>query len=418
MKSAALPRLLVLCPGVPHASQGASTVVFYHYTAALRQAGYPMLILLCLTGEEPCREADLAAYRAQLAGEGVQIEVCQTGPLLRRISGGHALNEAAAAPVLAAARKFAPELICCLDLTCAWVATQLPEVPRVVWLGDLNFQTGWHHAVCRTKEGWGAIFRLPSAWKRARQWRRDYARVLAGASRVIVSSHSSVKELAALGVPSVYHPYPWPADENVSAAHPSPEGPPSFLFCGTLNALGSKSALLFLFRQLYPRLVAKWGRGGFRLGIAGRGEPPAWTRAAAANKPEIEFLGFVADLPAEMARRHALVVPIDIPVGNRSRIVTAMANGWLVVAHRFVATTNPALVDGETCLLAEDADGFVERLRVAIEEPARKSAIIARARACYERLFSPGPAGAALLAELAAVTPKSRNPVDPSLKNP
>lgn len=36
-------RLLILCPGVPHTSKGASSVLFYHYTAALKQAGFTIL---------------------------------------------------------------------------------------------------------------------------------------------------------------------------------------------------------------------------------------------------------------------------------------------------------------------------------------------------------------------------------------
>ena len=119
-----------------------------------------------------------------------------------------------------------------------------------------------------------------------------------------------------------------------------------------------------------------------------------------AKKPEIQFLGFVEDLDALMAQCHAMIVPIDIPVGNRSRIITAMAAGWPVVAHRFVSETNPALVDGVTCLLAEDAPSFAAQMRVAVEQPARMAEIIARARQCYLDHFAPVPACRLLLVEL------------------
>ena len=411
-------RLLILCPGVPHASKGASLVLFYHYTAALKQAGFTILNLLLLDPEAD-DAADLAAYREQMAGENFQIEVCRAGPLVRRTWGGFELVESSVQPAVAAARVFAPQTIFCLDLTCAWLARLVPGVARVVWLGDLNFQTTWHHAVCKAKEDPRALLRLPSAWKKARQWRRGYARVLAGAAQVIVSSHSSVQAMRELGIASVYYPYPWPASSTPAAVALPADGVPTFLFCGTLNALGSKSALLFLLQKLYPQLTALWGEGRFRLFIAGRGKPPAWTQQAMAKKPEIQFLGFVGDLDALMARCHAMIVPIDIPVGNRSRIITAMAGGCPVVAHRFVSETNPALVDGATCLLADDAPSFAAQMRVAVEQPARMAEIITRARQCYLDNFAPGPACRLLLVELDRVLAAAAiNRVDTAPKNP
>ena len=395
-------RLLIFCHGVPHASRGASSVLFFHYTAALKAAGHAILnVLLLDTSSE--RTEGLEAYQQQMAGTDFQIVICRAEQFIRRKPGGFELVEAPLEPAVAAARNFGAQAAFCLDLTCAWAAQRMAHVPRIVWLGDLNFQTTWHHAVCKAKEDPRCILRLPSAWKKARQWRRTYNEVLADAAEVIVSSHSSVRLMQELQIPSVYHPYPWPAPDVIENQRPRPPASalPSFLFCGTLNALGSKSALLFLLKKLYPRLLSAWGRGRFRLFIAGRGAPPDWTRQAMADKPEVEFLGFVEELDTVMARCHAMVVPIDIPVGNRSRIVTAMSRGWLVVAHRFVSETNPDLVDGETCLLAGDVETFAAKMRQAVEQPDEAARIVERARQCYQERFAVEPACRPLLAAVA-----------------
>ena len=59
-------RLLIFCHGVPHASRGASSVLFFHYTAALKAAGHAILnVLLLDTSSE--RTEGLEAYQQQMA---------------------------------------------------------------------------------------------------------------------------------------------------------------------------------------------------------------------------------------------------------------------------------------------------------------------------------------------------------------
>jgi glycosyltransferase involved in cell wall biosynthesis len=155
--------------------------------------------------------------------------------------------------------------------------------------------------------------------------------------------------------------------------------------------------LLFILKQLYPRLLRIWGKQGFRIIIAGRGNPPPWASAAMDKFEEIDFRGFVEDLDPVMAECHALLVPIDIPVGNRSRIVAAMARGWLVIAHQFTQAGNPDLLDGENCYLAEDAPCFTQRMRIAFEHPDQAKRVRENAIACYREKFLPEKAVARLI---------------------
>lgn len=110
------------------------------------------------------------------------------------------------------------------------------------------------------------------------------------------------------------------------------------------------------------------------------------------DKSEFEYLGFVEELGSLMKSCHAILAPIDIPVGNRSRILTAMANRTLVIAHRNTAKTNPDLSDGQNCLLADDAKKFCEKMRYAYQRSYDIDRIIDRAHDMYMSQFHPDSA--------------------------
>jgi glycosyltransferase involved in cell wall biosynthesis len=154
---------------------------------------------------------------------------------------------------------------------------------------------------------------------------------------------------------------------------------------------------------LYPRLVEMWGKRGFTIYIAGRSDLPPFARKALADRPEFEHLGFVMDLDALMARCHAVIAPIDVPVGNRSRIVTAMSRGALLVAHKNMALTNPDLIHGENCFLADRPEDFAQWMQRAFEEPEAATAIRTQARISYRTRFHPEVASELLVVEVARV---------------
>ena len=289
-----------------------------------------------------------------------------------------------------AARNFAPDVIVAFDILAAWLTNRVASPHQLVWLGDLNFQTMFYHAWYAAREAPRNLRYLPGAWVLCQFWKRVYRTSLMNADRVLVASASSVKKLKNCGIEATYEPYPWPENgfANLPGHKRAPADIPTFVFFGSLAGLGSRSAIHFLFKKIYPRLPQLWGTGNFRILVAGRGEFPEWARRDLSDKKEIELLGFVDDLDALLRSCHAVLAPIDVPVGNRSRILTAMAKRVLVVAHRNAALGNPDLVDGETCYLASTAASFVERMRLAYEDDAKADAIIERAYSAYQEYFS------------------------------
>lgn len=396
-----MARVLVFAPGVPHRSRGASSVLFYHYLRQLVLAGDEVLCVLLLE-----RDEDTSALREELreCGRFDSVAVI-VHPLLGFSKySGRAIPGVLPDEMRARARGFGADVILTFDLGCLAVAGGLGGgARRVAWLGDLAFESIWHHALYDAREDWRAALALPKTWLICRRWAKAYRRFLDGVDRVIVASWSSESAMRSLGIEARYLPYPWPVDRpfRSAARHRVPGDKPRFLFCGTLSGLGSRSAMHYLLNALYPELLRRWGRGGFEVLITGTRSLAPWAMDSIAAKPEIRFEGFVDDLYARMDRCHAAIVPIDVPVGNRSRIVTAMGYGLLVIAHPSTALGNPALVSGRTCLLADSPAAFADRMEDAVRDAAMCAGIEAAAREAYEQLFEPSAAARRLREQIA-----------------
>jgi glycosyltransferase involved in cell wall biosynthesis len=399
-------RILVCVPGVPHRSRGASAVLFYHYIAELKRAGFQLFCIL-MTDDAGPGSADLAAFRAELEEAGrceVALAIEDRPIRFARYSGAMSVASPPA-DVAERARRFNAQYALFFDLgTLALCGSLAPKAHRAVWLGDLNFQTFWLHAVYDARERAARLLKLPKMWLICQRWRGTYRRLLRTVDRVFVASASSVDALRPLGVNAAYCPYPWPIEKSFRerAAERAAGEPPRFLFCGTLTGLGSRSALHYLLEALYPELVRRLGPGGFQILVTGARALAPWAQASIRAKPEIVFEGFVDDLYARMDVCDAAIVPIDVPVGNRSRIVTAMGYGLAVIAHPNTALGNPDLVSGETCLLAATPEEFASAMIRAHQDRDLAARIERSARRAYENAFEPRRATELLVEKLAA----------------
>lgn len=394
-------RLAIISPGIPHESRGASTVLFYHYIAGLKRSGFRILHVLLLQPDNSTDEG-LTEYTNKMADRMCFTVVpCRAETFVVSRRTGFRLNRSAVSEGLAEAERFQPDVVLCFDLLSAWVGVHIGAGAKIAWLGDLRFQTEWYHAWYGVKESCRNLRSLPMAWVRCRLWKRVYQNVLRRVDSVIVSANSSRQHLRRIGIEASYLPYPWP-DVAVRTCEAVAEPPrvPSFLFFGTLTGLGSRSAFHFMLDVVYPEAVRHWGRQGFRILIAGMRRLPAWVESKLLERPEFTQLGFVEDIVWVMRTCHAILVPIEVSVGNRSRILTAMAAGVPIVAHENAALGNPDLVDGVTCYLAKDGRSFIEKMQRAVERPEEVAQVVRQARTSYEAHFAPEAATGMLRAEI------------------
>ncbi len=298
---------------------------------------------------------------------------------------------------------FRPDVAFYYDILPVVMLGQICACPKLAWLGDLNFETLWYHGLYAARERPLQTLRLPLTFLEMQLLKRFYRQKLSAMDRLVVASKSSERVLGRLGLTPKYLPYPLnvPADERpIDGPRSELPAKPTFILFGSLSALGARSSFHFLLDKIYPRLVRLWGEDGFEIKIAGRGQLPDWVEQRVSNLPAVTFLGFVDDLHGLMRSCHAALVPIDVPVGNRIRVLNCMAVGTIVVAHENVALGNPALVHGHTCLLAKNADEFVDAMRRTIEQPEAGRAIIRQAKRAYDSLFAPEAATEMMMNEL------------------
>ncbi|WP_395822219.1 glycosyltransferase [Devosia sp.] len=391
---ASLPRILLCSSGVPHPTRGASTVLFFHYAERLKREGFCVRHILLLEGGD-WTDDDVAEYRQTIVAEGqFDIAVVRSERFVSEGRLNHMLDASASRKFLAEAASFSPDAVVVFDIIAALLAKPLPE-PKLVWLGDLRFETVWYHAWYAALENPIKAMHLPSNWLGCNAWKRMYLEALKGVRRVLVASSSSVGVFSKLGIAATYEPYPWPATGR--QVERAPISKPTFLFFGTLTGLGSRSALHLVLKELVPRLRKKWGRGGFEILVAGRGQVPGWAARLMAGAKEFRQLGFVEDLDALMASCHAALVPISVPVGNRSRILTAWSKRLPVLAHSNTALGNPDLMNGWSAYLASDADGFVNQMLELVANPEKSAEIAERGYQIWRDKFGPGPAGNSLV---------------------
>jgi glycosyltransferase involved in cell wall biosynthesis len=397
-------KILVITIGYPHPSRGASSVIFYWYLNALRKSGLRVEHLLIVSTDEVSAKSEQEYLEAISPDADFAVSIFSMLNA-REVRRSYLNLQAYELPddVLLHVKSFQPDAVVCFDIMAAVMAQSMRLDRLLIWLGDLSFQTNFYHAYYDFKVEPRKFLGLIRSYLIGILWKRCYRKILCGQQHVITSSYSSVARLARLGISSRYWPYPWPGESATEAAIVSKPAKPTFILFGTLAALGSRSAFEFLLKSVYPLLLRTWGSGGFTILISGMREIPEWVRADLDLRPEFRFLGFVDNLAAEVRRCHAVLAPISVPVGNRSRIVTAMSLGALVIAHVNTAKGNPELISGKNCLLASSAREFAEHMQLAFINPDLEVRLGASVRETYSRSFEPAAASNRLLKELNSI---------------
>lgn len=386
-------------PCVPHISDGASTVVYYQYAVALKRSGYEVQCIL-LTNENDDQKK-IIDFKDSIGADGtfmVEHIGCNKPIIYNKLLGPKNINQNLAANVAHLVEGFASDILVCFDFLSAWVSSLCKIEKKIAWLGDLNFETYWYNGIYALERG--AYRNALENFLYSHPWKRCYKAALAGFSKVIVCSASSVRRMKSLGIKSEYLPYPWPAEDFNFRA---PDVLPTIAFFGTLGALGSLSSVRILVKELYPRLQKKYGKDKFRIKIFGRGSLPQFALEIIESNPEFELLGYVPDIKPLLAKCHALIAPIEAPVGNRTRIITALAYRLPVIAHSNTALGNPDLVSEVNCWLADTPDKMLQYFYKIVDDTKYASKIAEQGYRLYLEKFYPESASRAFLMRVAEV---------------
>jgi hypothetical protein len=389
-------RLVLIIPCLPHPTDGASVVLYYWYAYALRHAGYQIVNLLILNNDKEVQGVTEYSQSIREADDfQIKFIICNNPVITTKWKGPQRVNDYLVQQVAKVIDDHAPEVLVCFDFISAWATTQCKSKTRLTWLGDLNFQSYFYHGVYALER---REFRNAIVWfLRSYQWKKCYVAALRDQNKIIVSSGSSESHIKKLGLSARYLPYPWPVEDALPR---SPGQIPTLAFFGTLGALGSLSSFRVLTNEIYPRLLDKYGKGNFIIRIFGRGELPETTAKIINTHKEFKVLGFVPDLRATLAECHAMIAPVEAPVGNRSRILTGLALNIPVIAHINTSLGNPDLKSGINCFLGNTAEEMSMHFFNLVDSLEYGNSIAEAGRKLYFEKFHPLIACKLLLREI------------------
>jgi glycosyltransferase involved in cell wall biosynthesis len=383
-------KIVVLTTGYPSKSKGASTIVFYEYIYALCKRGYEVKHMILI--DEKQKDGTLMNEYVEDISKHSSIQIQEfiirdLGVMNRRFLAYQSISRLPEMIVNEVKAVYYDHVIC-FDIIAVDIAKKLGFKKLVVWLGDLAFNTVVFHAAYNVKDNWYKVPLLFRALMARHSWKLFYKNTLKGQSRIIVSSASSVQQLEGFGIPSQYLPYPWP-DSGIIKKFNASDNFAKYILFGNLNALGTRSAISFMLTSVYTDFLKLYGGDRFEIHVAGIDKQPKWLEDAIQKCPNTKFIGYLEDLNETVGSYHAVLAPISVPVGNRSRIVTAMSMGALIIAHSNTALGNPELRSGKNCLLASTSEAFAKHMITAYTDKSLVAKIKIGARNTYETYFIP-----------------------------
>lgn len=203
--------------------------------------------------------------------------------------------------------------------------------------------------------------------------------------RIYVCSGKEKEELSKLCAPSGIEILPNGVRVQPLLPAPPAELPFCFLFAGTLGYYPNEDAVLYLCREIVPRLRQRTIRN-FEIRIVGSGATARIYEAV--RKAGLTLLGPVPDIQPSYQRASAVIVPLRAGGGTRIKILEAWSYRRPVVTTTIGIEGIPAS-DGEHALMADTPDGFSECCVRLMEIPELASRLAANAYALLSHDFSP-----------------------------
>jgi polysaccharide biosynthesis protein PslH len=152
--------------------------------------------------------------------------------------------------------------------------------------------------------------------------------------------------------------------------------PDSMIFVGTMNWYPNVSAVLFLLREIMPRIRAK--RPNATLDIVGANAPPE-VRQLAAETPGATLHGFVPEVRPLIDSAALYVCPIRDGGGTKLKVLDAFAMEKCLVADP-IACEGIAVENEKDVVFASSPEEYEARVLELFDDEVRRRAIGKRAR--------------------------------------
>jgi glycosyltransferase involved in cell wall biosynthesis len=176
-------------------------------------------------------------------------------------------------------------------------------------------------------------------------------------------------------------------EEQLAPRHRNPI-PATVLYVGHMEHYPNLDGLLYLFREIWPRVRAQAPEA--RLIVAGRGAREELARvapealAAMDADRSVELAGFVPDLRALMDRTAALAAPLRLGGGVRNKVIESLAAGLPVVTTARGAE-GLAVARERELLIADAPQEFATQLVRLLRDQTLQARLAAAGRALAAR---------------------------------
>ncbi len=158
-----------------------------------------------------------------------------------------------------------------------------------------------------------------------------------------------------------------------------------------LGATSTRHGLILFAKEILPEMEKKLGVDKFVVRIVGEGDPPK-ELLSILPRPTVVMTGRVEPPDLEFTSCVAQLVPTPFVLGIRVRIITGLAFGCCIIAHKSEKANIPELISGDNCLIGANGKELASHLIRVIEDKEYASKIGRNARETYERYFSPNEA--------------------------
>lgn len=131
---------------------------------------------------------------------------------------------------------------------------------------------------------------------------------------------------------------------------------PILYFGGTLAGTASKQSIDIISGAIMPALLQRFGEDGVELRLVG--DCPSNFREAVQRFKSVKIVGRVDLFEAEIAKGDIFILPMNYPVGVRTRICAALAAGNVCLAHPSVLKNMPELKSCPSVLFVDTAEDY------------------------------------------------------------
>jgi glycosyltransferase involved in cell wall biosynthesis len=162
------------------------------------------------------------------------------------------------------------------------------------------------------------------------------------------------------------------------------ERPNSLIFVGTMNWYPNVDAVLWLLRDIFPRIRARCPSA--TLDIVGANAPESITTLAR-QTPGAVLHGFVPEVRPLLDSAALYVCPIRDGGGTKLKVLDAFAMEKCLLAHS-VALEGIAARDGIEAVVADSAEAFAQRALELLADPQMRRRVGTAARQLAMRQYS------------------------------